>query len=366
MTINRRNALMGMAGFSAASLAAPAVVRADQATYSADDFKRVRKFDTHVHINAAPMVFAEQAVADNFELLTINVDYPDFPSLDVQAQVSGALHTSDASRFHFATAFSMEGFGQPGWAEKTNAHIEDAKARGARGVKVWKNVGLIERDASGNLIMLDDVRFDPVIKRIEELGLVFINHQGEPRNCWLPLDQMTTKNDRAYFSNHPDYYMYKHPEGPSYERLMAVRDDFLDRHPKLNFMGAHMASLEWSVDALSSFLDRYPNATVETAARVAQLQHQSLRDHDKVRNFFLKYQDRILYGSDLTLNPGADAAGMRKELHDAWLSHWRYLATGDTQAIWDLDADVKGLALPKTVIDRIFYGNARRVLGLKI
>jgi len=366
MTINRRNALRGLAGLSAAGMAAPAIVRADQATYTADDFKRVRKFDTHVHINWDNMAFAEQAVADNFELLTINVDYPDFPSLDAQARVSSLLYKADPKRFHFATAFSMEGFGQPGWAEKTIAHIEAAKARGARGVKVWKNVGLVERDASGNLVMLDDVRFDPVIKRIEELGMVFINHQGEPRNCWLPLDQMTTKNDKAYFSNHPDYYMYMHPEGPSYERLMAVRDDFLDRHTRLNFMGAHMASLEWSVDALSAFFDRFPNATAETAARMAQLQHQSHRDHDKVRNFFLKYQDRILYGSDLTMNPEADPAGIRKEVHDAWLSHWRYLATGDTQAIWDLDADVKGLALPKTVIDKIFYGNARRVLGLKI
>ncbi|WP_157138664.1 amidohydrolase family protein [Asticcacaulis biprosthecium] len=359
--LDRRHLLTGM---TAAGLVVGAGARADVATYTADDFKRVRKFDAHVHINADPMVFGEQAVADNFELLTINVDYPDFPSLEAQAQVSGVLHKADPKRFQFATAFSMQGFGEAGWADKTIAHIEAAAKAGARGVKVWKNVGLIERDASGNLVMLDDVRFDPVIARIEALGLTFINHQGEPRNCWLPLEEMTTKNDRAYFSAHPDYYMYAHPEGPSYEHLMAVRDDFLDRHPKLNFMGAHMASLEWSVDALSSFLDRFPNATVETAARMAQLQHQSLRDHDKVRNFFLKYQDRILYGSDLTLNPDADAAGMRKEIHDVWLAHWRYLATADVQAVWDLDAEVKGLALPKSAIDKIFYGNALRVLGL--
>ena len=187
MMINRRAALLGLSATGIMAAGMPAPTCAGQATYTTEDFPRVRKFDTHVHVNADPATFAAQALADNFELLTINVDYPDFPSLDLQGQVAETLNKLDPQRFHFATAFSMQGFDQPDWAGRVIAHIEARAKAGARAVKVWKNVGLIKRDASGNLIMLDDVRFDPVIACIEALGLTLINHQGEPRNCWLPL-----------------------------------------------------------------------------------------------------------------------------------------------------------------------------------
>ncbi len=171
---------------------------------------------------------------------------------------------------------------------------------------------------------------------------------------------MTTRNDKAYFSNHPEYHMYLHPEMPRYETLTAKRDKMVANHPKLRFVGAHMGSLEWSVDAAATFLDAHPNAVIELAARMAQIQYQSVRNHQKVRDFFIKYQDRILYGTDLTLNPGEDAQGFRKVAHDYWMADWKYLATAETQRVDDIDADARGLALPRSVIDRIYYGNAKR------
>ena len=75
----------------------------------------------------------------------------------------------------------------------------------------------------------------------------------EPRNCWLPLEEMTVKNDRRYFQNNPQYHMYLHPEMPSYEEQLAARDRMLGKHPNLPFLGAHFGSLEWSVDALARF-----------------------------------------------------------------------------------------------------------------
>ena len=114
---------------------------------------------------------------------------------------------------------------------------------------------------------------------------------------------MTTENDRSYFRDHPEYHMYLHPEQPSYASLIAARDRFVARHPKLSFVGAHLASLEWSVDELATFLDSHPNATADLAARMTQVQYQSQSDRGKVRRFFVKYQDRLLYGSDLTENP---------------------------------------------------------------
>jgi len=348
-----------------------AVARAGTTTYTDEDFARVRKFDAHVHANADDRVFLDVARQDGFELLSINVDYPDFPPLPVQARIAHTLQAADPARFHFATTFSMQGFGRADWTDRTNRLIDAEIRHGARAVKVWKNIGMVEKDAAGRFIMLDDPGFDGVMAHLEARHVPLIAHQGEPKNCWLPLDAMTTENDRSYFRDHPEYHMYLHPEMPSYETLMAARDRFVARHPHLSFVGAHMASLEWSVDALATFLDDYPQAVVDLAARMTQVQYQSNADHDKVRAFFIKYQDRILYGTDLTeeppsaderaQNPPIRPGEFRREADAFWRSDWTYLATAGVQHVDAIEADTPGLALPTTVIDKIYYRNAKRV-----
>jgi predicted TIM-barrel fold metal-dependent hydrolase len=344
-----------------------------QATYSDADFARVPKLDAHVHANVDDPVFLAIARKDGFELLSINVDYPDFPPIPLQATIAEKKRAADSEHFHYATTFSMKGFGTPGWTERTNAAIDAALAKGAVAVKVWKNIGMVERDPQGKRVFLDDPRFDGVMKHLEDRHIPLIAHQGEPKNCWLPLDQMSTENDRSYFREHPEYYMYLHPEEPSYEMLMAARDRFVARHPKLSFVGAHMASLEWSVDRLAQFLDRFPNANVDIAARITQVQAQSRDDYPKVRAFFLKYQDRLMYGTDLTQNPPEPNARAQnppaiedfaKEADDTWRSDWHYLATDGDQKVDAIGATVKGLALPRAVIDKIYYRNARRIYQL--
>ena len=366
-----RSVLIAGASLCALSLiaAAPAPT-----TYAEADFARIRKLDAHVHANVDDPTFLGIARKDGFELLSINVDYPDFPPLADQARIAEAMHARDPARFHYTTTFSMTGFGTPDWTARTDRHLDQAFAKGAIGVKVWKNIGMVEKDPQGRRVFLDDARFDGVMRHIEEKGMPLIAHQGEPKNCWLPLDQMTTENDRLYFKAHPEYYMYLHPEEPSYEALMAARDRFVARHPQLRFDGAHMASLEWSVDELARFLDRFPNAVVDLAARMSQVQSQSVADREKVRAFFVKYQDRLMYGTDLTQSPpepGARAqnppstGNFAKEADDAWRSDFRYLATPLSQRVDAIKADAKGLALPRAVIDKIYYGNAQRFFRLK-
>jgi len=340
--------------------------------YGESDFDKVAKFDAHVHANVEDPRFLEVARRDGFHLLAINVDYPDFPPVPLQAGIAQAMRAVDPRRLQFATTFSMEGFGTPGWTGRTIRAIDDAVAKGAVAVKVWKNIGMVAKDAQGKRVFIDDPRFDRVIAHLEKRGIPLIVHQGEPKNCWLPLDQMTTENDRAYFQAHPEYYMYLHPEEPSYEALMAARDRFVARHPKLAFDGAHMASLEWSVDALAAFLDRYPNAVVDLAARMSNLQAQSVADRDRVRGFFVKYQDRILYGTDLTDSPPDPAARAQnppatddfaREADRVWRNDWRYLATPLAQRIDAIKADAQGLDLPRAVIDKIYWKNAQRFFG---
>jgi Amidohydrolase len=344
-------------------------------TYTAADFDKVRKFDSHVHANVKDKVFLDIARKDKFEILSINVDYPDFPAIDAQADIAHMLKASDPKSFHFVTTFSMKGFGGKDWTAKTKKRIDLEKSSGAIGVKVWKNIGMVERDAQGHLIMLDDSGFDKVMQHIEASRLILVAHQAEPKNCWLPLDQMTTDNDRGYFRSHPEYHMFLHPEMPSYEALLGARDRFVAKRPKLSVIGAHMGSLEWSVDELGKYLHRYPNTTVDLAARMSQVQYQSNADYTKVRAFFIKYQDRILYGSDLTHNPPSeseraqnpqmDMSAFAVEADRFWRSDWAYLATGAEQRVEALNANAKGLALPKKVIDKVYYRNAKRILFAK-
>lgn len=354
--------MFAAAALSVAIVPAHATEPADH--YSMADFGHVPKYDAHFHANNADVAALKQIRADGFEVLSINVDYPDFPTLAQQHQVALELASHDPRHFHWATTFSMKGFGTPHWADRVNAKLADDVAKGALAVKIWKNVGLVERNADGKLIMLDDPGLAPVVEQIRALGVPLIDHQGEPRNCWLPMDQMTTDNDREYFKEHPDYYMYLHPEMPGYEDLMAARDRFVAAHPTLRFVGAHMASLEYDVDRLGAFLDRFPNAMVDLAARMSQVQYQSVRDRKRVREFFIRYQDRLLYGTDLTFAADAKADEFNREAHTVWTSDWRYLATDQSQRVEMIHANVAGLALPRTVIDKIYHDNAIRVFAV--
>lgn len=355
-----RLAMVGVMSLIAWSCVGPQVVAPIEVPYTVADYARVPKFDAHVHANTADRALVDQARADGFELLSINVDYPDFPPVAEQNAIARSLSAA-SPHFHYAGTFTLEDFDTPDFATKVSARIRKTVREGAVAVKVWKNVGMALRDRSGKLVMIDDPRFLPVWAQVQTLGVPLIGHQGEPYNCWLPLEEMTTENDRAYFAAHPQYHMYLHPEMPSYEEQMAARDRMLKNSPGIRFVGAHVASLEWSVDRLGSFLDANPGATVDLAARMAQIQVQSERDYQKVRTFFIRYQDRILYGSDLTHAPGADAAEFKQSARNQWLSDWRYLATADSQPIPNIKATVRGLALPRAVVDKIYSINARRV-----
>jgi hypothetical protein len=356
----RPNPLAGLACGLIAALAS-ASAASEPAHYSMADFGRVDKIDAHVHLHSDAPQFTAFARQLRFKVFTINVDYPDFPPIDEQQRVAVALARRQPTQVAWAAAFPVEGSNAPGWAAATTARIDRAVAQGASGVKVWKNIGMSLRAADGSMVMVDDARFALVFDHLAGRGIPLLGHQGEPRNCWLPLAQMTVNNDRQYFKEHPQYHMALHPELPSYEAQMAARDRMLAQHPRMKFVGMHLASLEWDVDEIGRFLDSHPTAVVDMAARIGQLQYQSQRDPDKVRRFFYRYQDRLLYGTDLTQEPGAKASDFMREAKSVWLSHWRYFNTGDAQTVPELDKPVRGLALPREIIDKLYAANVRRV-----
>jgi predicted TIM-barrel fold metal-dependent hydrolase len=220
------------------------------------------------------------------------------------------------------------------------------------------------KDPDGRYVMADDPRLDPVFSALAKQGRTLVAHLGEPRNCWLPLDKMTVEGDRSYFAGHPEYHGLLHPEIPDYASQVAARDRMLERHPTLKVVGCHLGSLEYDVDELAKRLDRYPNLAVDLAARLVHLQ---IQPRDKVRAFLLKYQDRILYGTDLEFGRGSDAAsadpGARlARLAKTYESDAAWLATDQEVAADNARAGFKsrGVALPGQVLRKIYFENARK------
>jgi predicted TIM-barrel fold metal-dependent hydrolase len=331
------------------------------ASYTKGDYARVDKIDIHVHLETESTEFVNLAKEDRFRFLNIAVHSLDDEEMRFRHKTTYIQHRANPDRVAIASSFPMAGWDEPTWQEDTATYLDSTFEMGAVAVKVWKDIGMEVRDKSGNFVMIDDPQFDPIFDHLAEHDIRLIGHLGEPKNCWLPLEEMTVKNDQAYFRSHPEYHMYLHPEFPSYMDQMNARDRMLEKHRHLPFMGAHLASLEWSVDELAKFLDRFPQAVVDTAARMGHLQYQSNQNYDRVRNFLIKYQDRILYGTDLSTDPDTEVEAFLKRARQTWKNDWVYLNTSEMISVPVLDEPVKGLALPKEVADKIYRLNAQRM-----
>ncbi len=332
--------------------------------YSEGDFGDVKKYDVHVHIRTTSDAISDQAYDDNFKLINVSVGYSD-SSLRAQEEFIHRQITRHPKQISYLTAFTTKYWDSADWADQTIQNLEESFSNGALGIKIWKNIGMVDKDSAGNLIMIDNPRFDPVIQYIIDQNKTVLGHLGEPLNCWLPLEQMTVNSDREYFKNHPEYHMYLHPEYPSYQDQINARDRFLARHPDMRFVGAHLGSLEYDVDSLAKRLDRFPNMAVDMAERICHLQYQSKTNYEKVRNFMMKYQDRLIYGSDMTMRTTDTAEEAKSRLHQHWSADWKYLATDLTMTVGEVDGDFKGIQLPKEVIDKIYYTNALRWFNIK-
>lgn len=328
--------------------------------YSTDDFASVEKIDAHVHINVIDPVIIEQGKDDNVRLISLNVASGRVP-IRQQLDVSEELKNLYPDRFAFATTFSLEGWDDTvTWQEQTIEYLKESFDKGAFGVKVWKNIGMELKNEEGEFVMIDDSQFDPVFEFLANEGIPLFGHIGEPRNCWLPLDEMTVNNDREYFENNPRYHMYLHPEYPSYDDIIESRNNMLDKNPDLIFFGAHLGSMEWSVEMMAEHLDKYPNMILGMAHRVPHLQYLAQQDREKLRDFFIDYQDRLLYSTDLQHYTESDPEDVRELARDTWREDWEFFVTDNTMTVWQVEGELQGLQLPKTVVDKLYWENAKK------
>ena len=314
--------------------------------YTKADFTKTPKIDVHIHYNTYNASYLKFADSLNFRLVSPNVD---LIMVDEQLEGSHYLKQQFPDKFAFWGTFSVDNFGKADFIERTIARIDKCMEYGALGIKIWKNIGMVLKDSAGHFVMADDPVFEKIFKYMEDQNIPVMAHLGEPKNCWLHEDQMTINSNRAYYKRHPEYYMYLHPDAPSYQTHINTRDTILSRYSKLRVVGAHLGSLEWSVDEIAKRFDQFSNFDVDISARIGHLQFQSLRDREKVRNFLIKYQYRVLYGTDMDIND------------NKWMKDWLYLATDSIIEIKELNGKkVKGLQLPRSVIDKIYCKNAER------
>jgi predicted TIM-barrel fold metal-dependent hydrolase len=237
----------------------------------------------------------------------------------------------------------------PNFSQEMVAQLDDAVARGARGLKQLKDLGLTVRDKSGKLVAVDDPRLDPIWEECGRLGIPVSIHVTDPEAFFHPVDNTNERYEELI--EHPDWSFYG-PQFPSKESLLAARDRMFARHPHTTFVALHLANWPENLDYVSHLLDTLPNVMVEFGAREAELGRQPRRS----REFFLKYQDRIMFGTD----NGMDEAMYRNhfrwlETADEYFDYWGYPGQGR----WK----IYGMDLPDAVLEKIYHKNAERILG---
>ncbi|MFQ5648906.1 MAG: amidohydrolase family protein [bacterium] len=238
---------------------------------------------------------------------------------------------------------------EPDFGEKMAAFLEGAHAKGAGGLKIFKSLGLRIKDNSGKIVPVDDPRLDPVWAKAGELEMPVLIHVADPVAFFQPIDRF---NERwLQLRRHPNWSFYG-PEFPPRDSLLAQRNRVLARHPGTVFIGAHVGNSAEDLESLSTVLDTYPNFYVDISGRVAELGRQPY----SARRFFIKYQDRILFGTDRY--PG-------RATQPRYRIYYRYLETADEYFDYYRhpfpptgEWKIYGVFLPDDVLRKVYHENA--------
>lgn len=262
-------------------------------------------------------------------------------------QMAEAAEAQAPGRFIIFANIDFDGMDEEDWTERTVAQLEEDYRNGARGLKIFKNLGLTVTDSSGNRIPTDDPRIDPVWAKAGELGMPVLIHTGEPAAFWLPIDE---KNERwLEMKQYPSRHRGDASRFPSWEEVMQEQWNVFRKHPETTFINAHFGWMANDLTRLGEHLDTYPNVYTETAAIIAELGRQPRF----AKEFFIKYQDRLLFGKD-TYRPQEYWTYFRVlESDDEYFDYFR-----KRHAFWNM----YGLDLPDEVLKKIYYKNALKIL----
>jgi len=353
-------------GANAAAAPAPAPV-----PQPAKPARRFHRIDVHTHIGPNGIARAVRLMDEWGIDGVVNLSgmYPGPPRNMLETQL-GAANTGGGRIAVFMTPnFKLVRMGK-GYGEAMADQLAEGKRLGARGLKIPKGLGLGYPAPDGkHLLAIDDPGLDPLWKRAGELGMPVAIHIGDPKAFWKPVSPDNERWDELRV--HPEW-SFAGPEYPSWQKLYDAFERLVARHKKTTFIGVHFGNDPEDPDNVARMLDKYPNFYVDTAARVPEIGRQP---QEKMKKFYAKYQDRVLFGTDTGIGPddadmmygstGADPPTRADEVR-FFTSTWRYFETTDRQfesptpiqGRWKID----GVGLPESILRKIYFENATRVL----
>lgn len=241
---------------------------------------------------------------------------------------------------------NFEGIGDPGWGERAADQLRQDVAAGARGLKIYKSLGMNTLDTDGNRVPVDDPRIDPVWEAAADLGIPVLIHSADPANFWQPRDRYNEK--WLELKLNPGRF---HPpgEGPSFEQIIAEQHNLFARHPDTIFINAHLGWMGNDLGALGELFDLYPNVYSEMGAVIYELGRQPRTG----KAFVTKYKDRILFGKDAYNRDEYNTYFRVLETADEYFPYYRKY-----HAQWKM----YGLDLDDDVLQHIYYKNALRLI----
>ncbi|MBN2312029.1 MAG: amidohydrolase family protein, partial [Candidatus Hydrogenedentes bacterium] len=314
---------------------------------------RYDRFDAHAHVSGPKSGYVDVMNALSFRGV-LNIAWSDLREPDAIAAYEAELRRGTEAypgRFLFCPTFNVTQYADPSYTDRVTAKLaRDIDEHGAVAVKVWKDLGMMLTDPQGNYVFCDDPHFTPIFDFLTERQVVVCMHIGDPKAGWLPLEPGTPHY--GYFSQHPEFHWHGRDDRPSHDAIMHHRDNLVGRYPDTTFVCAHLASLAYDIDRVAAFLDAFPNAYVDSAARQGDLAAQP---DEKVRAFFERYPDRILYGKD-------------------WVVEGAFLDVGEPERSARAQHAVRAyqrefayyeehLGLSSDVLEKFYYGNAARLFG---
>jgi predicted TIM-barrel fold metal-dependent hydrolase len=278
------------------------------------------------------------------------------------AEAVAKYDRSHPGRFYTFTEPSYSRFEEADYPKLQAQAIERAHRDGARGLKILKTLGLYLREniTSGSLVKIDDVRFDPMWDACGQLNIPVAIHISDPIAFFTPTDRFNERYEEL--NNHPDWSFYG-GDFPSNAELIAARNRVIDRHSTTQFVTLHVGNFAEDLQNVGDNLDRFPNMSVDIAARIGELGRQPVT----ARKFFDKYQDRILFGTDAT--PHRDEFPQQVFNDQLYEIYYRFLETNDEyfdyapakippQGRWR----IYGIDLPDNILRKVYYENAARLL----
>jgi len=333
---------------------------------------RLPRLDAHTHVGPDAVERA-LAVMDRWGIdgmVNLSGGFPGPPRHRLEAQLEAARASGGRIAVFANVDFARAVGTRPDYGVALAEQLAAAKKLGAIGLKVFKGLGLGLPGPDGeSLLAVDDPGLDPLFEMAGRLGMPVSIHTGDPKAFWQPPDE---KNERfAELRAHPGWSFHGEPV-PSWQALYRAFERRVARHPKTIFIGVHFGNDPEDPDTVGRMLDKYPNLYIDTAARVPEI---GRHDATKMRRFFEKYQDRILFGTDLGVGPSQDqmmygSNGSEPPTLDDerrfFRSTWRYFETNDRQfesptpiqGAWKID----GIGLPEPVLRKLYFENAARLL----